>query len=212
MKTYRGVDLKKAKFISPDKNVVKRRRTKTGRKKNNENFSSTLLEELSSQAISSSQVESEVSSSQVEPEISQECLEILHEVVDDDDRKDKNEVDDDEEREEEKNEVDDDEEREEKNEVEEKEEKKKKLRKKKEKKNKMRKIEEKIKKLRKKKKKMMKLRMMGTKLSMHTLSLCISSLMLLENGLEDSFRNSCFDQYLDLLMNNNVHFQMTIVY
>jgi len=99
-----------------DTKIQKRPRTKTCRTKN-ENSSSTLLEELASEAVSSSQVESGISSSQVEPKFSQKDLEILHEVVveyegqekneHDDDRKDKNEVDNDVEKEEEKYEVDD---------------------------------------------------------------------------------------------------------
>uniref|UniRef100_M1DF85 Uncharacterized protein n=1 Tax=Solanum tuberosum TaxID=4113 RepID=M1DF85_SOLTU len=96
-----------------DTKIQKRPRTKTCRTKN-ENSSSTLLEELASEAVSSSQVE---------PKFSQKDLEILHEVVveyegqekneHDDDRKDKNEVDNDVEKEEEKYEVDDEERREE---------------------------------------------------------------------------------------------------
>ncbi|KAG5576861.1 hypothetical protein H5410_056995 [Solanum commersonii] len=67
-----SLDLKNQKFICPDENAMiqKRHGTKTGRKKKNKNFSSTLLEELASEAVSSSQVE---------PGVSQEHLEILHE-------------------------------------------------------------------------------------------------------------------------------------
>jgi len=63
-----------------DTKIQKRPRTKTCRTKN-ENSSSTLLEELASEAVSSSQVESGISSSQVEPKFSQKDLEILHKVV-----------------------------------------------------------------------------------------------------------------------------------
>ncbi|KAG5577477.1 hypothetical protein H5410_057611 [Solanum commersonii] len=182
------------------------------------NLSSILSKELASEAVSSSQVELGVSSSQVESGVSHEHLETLHGVVvekegqkneDDDDRKDKNEVDDDKERDEEKNEVDDDEERreEEKCEVEEEEEKKKEVEEEEGKKEEVEEDKGKNKEDEEEEERKMKLRIIVSKLSTHTLFLCIFSLMLLE----DFFRNSCFGQYLDLPMKNNARFQISIV-
>ncbi|KAG5585817.1 hypothetical protein H5410_046251 [Solanum commersonii] len=158
-----------------DTKIQKRPRTKTCRTKN-ENSSSTLLEELASEAVSSSQIELGVSSSQ-----------------DDDDRKDKNEV-------------DDDEEKKKKN---------MKLMMKKEEKKKNKSEDDGI-----------------NTVNAHTFpmhfqpnatgdiivrttigkSLDYFGTIFRENDLEDIFRNSCFGQYLDLPMNNNAHFQLTIVY
>ncbi|KAG5600273.1 hypothetical protein H5410_031643 [Solanum commersonii] len=137
--------IKRKIIVTTETKIKKNPRTKTGRKKK-ENLCSTLLEELASEVVSSSQVKLGVSSSQVDPRFSQEDLDILHEV------------------------------------------------------------------------KKMRMMMMIEKIKMNIISSTMEKSfnsfrnILWENDLEDFFRNSCLGKYLDLHMNNNARFQMSIVY
>ncbi|KAG5601407.1 hypothetical protein H5410_032777 [Solanum commersonii] len=194
-----------------DTKIQKRPRTRTCRKKN-ENSTTTLLEELASEAVSSSQVEAEFSQKEYEER-----------------EKEKNEVDNDGERAEEveeekgnKKEVEEDKGKQ--KEVEEEEGKNKEV---------VEEEEEKINEVDEDKGKQKEVEEDGIKtINAHTFLVHLQpnatgdSIMrsamgkpfdtfritLKQNGLEDIFRNSYFGHFLDLPENNNARFQMTIVY
>jgi len=204
-----------------DTKIQKRPRTKTCRKKN-ENSTTTLLEELASEAVSSSQVEAEFSQKEYEER-----------------EKEKNEVDDDGERaeeveEEEGNKKEVEEDKGKQKEVEEEEGKNKEVVEEEEEQiNEVDEDKGKQKEVEEEEQEKNEVEDDGIKtINAHTFPVHLQpnatgdSIMrsamgkpfdtfritLKQNGLEDFFRNSCFGHFLDLPENNNARFQMTMVY
>ncbi|KAH0696432.1 hypothetical protein KY290_013795 [Solanum tuberosum] len=204
-----------------DTKIQKRPRTKICRKKN-ENSTTTLLEELASEAVSSSQVEVKFSQKEYEER-----------------EKEKNEVDDDGERveeveEEEGNEKEVEEDKGKQKEVEEEEGKNKEVVEQEEEKiNEVDEAKGKQKEVEEEEQEKNEVEDDGIKtINAYTFpvhlqpnatgdSIMMSAMekpfdtfriTLKQNGLEDFFRNSCFGHFLDLPENNNARFQMTIVY
>ncbi|KAH0775136.1 hypothetical protein KY290_012273 [Solanum tuberosum] len=204
-----------------DTKIQKRPRTRTCRKKN-ENSTTTLLEELASEAVSSSQVGAEFSQKEYEER-----------------EKEKNEVDDDGERakeveEEEGNTKEVEEDKGKQNEVEEEEGKNKEIVEEEEEQiNEVDEDKGKQKEVEEQEQEKNEVEDDGIKtINAHTFSMHLQpnatgdSIMrsamgkpfdtfritLKQNGLEDFFRNSCFGHFLDLLENNNARFQLTMVY
>ncbi|KAH0731321.1 hypothetical protein KY290_002346 [Solanum tuberosum] len=175
-----------------DTKIQKRPRTKTCRKKN-ENSTTTLLEEVAYEAVSSSQVEVEFSQKEYEER-----------------EKEKNEVDDDGERveeaeEEEGNKKEVEEDKGKQKEVEEEEGKNKEV---------VEEEEEKINEVDEDKEKQKEPNATGDSIMRSAMGKHFDTfrVTLKQNGLEDFFRNSCFGHFLDLPENNNARFQMAMVY
>ncbi|KAH0652859.1 hypothetical protein KY289_030537 [Solanum tuberosum] len=183
-----------------DTKIQKRPRTRTCRKKN-ENSTTTLLEELASEAVSSSQVEAEFSQKEYEER-----------------EKEKNEVDDDGERakeveEEEGNKKEVEEEEEQINEVDEDKGKQKEVEEEEQEKNEVE--DDGIKTINAH---TFPVHLQPNATGDSIMRLAMGKpfdtfrITLKQNGLEDFFWNSCFGHFLDLPENNNAHFQMTMVY